>query len=89
MTVILLTVLMISLSDCKTTSDVPVDIEDILKTTVPPVPDQPEMLPVHFIDREGGLWLSYDDYRNLEKNIIKMREYSRKLEIIVDFFMGE
>ncbi|MBN2536395.1 MAG: hypothetical protein JXB88_26160 [Spirochaetales bacterium] len=77
------------MTTCKTTNDIPINIEDILKNTVPPVPDPPIMLPVTFADREDGLWLSYADYRNLEKNIIAMREYIRKLETIVDFYTEE
>jgi hypothetical protein len=32
------------------------------------------------------LWLSYDSYRALERNIIAMREYSERLLVIVDFY---
>jgi hypothetical protein len=60
--------------------------EDAMKAIVPPVPAQPEMEPVRFEDRDGGLWLSYDDYRALERNIIAMREYARELEIVILFY---
>jgi len=46
------------------------------------------MEPVRFEDREGGLWLSYNDYRALERNVIAMREYAEKLEIVVWFYRG-
>jgi S-methylmethionine-dependent homocysteine/selenocysteine methylase len=32
--------------------------------------------PVAFVDKDGGLRLSYDEYRALERNIIAMREYA-------------
>jgi hypothetical protein len=47
------------------------------------------MEPVAFIDRYDGLWLSYNDYRALERNVIALREYARRLEIIIEFFMVE
>jgi len=47
------------------------------------------MEPVVFEDRDGGLWLSYNDYRALERNIIALREYSRKLEIVIWFYREE
>jgi hypothetical protein len=46
------------------------------------------MEPVAFEDRDGGLWLSYDDYRALERNVIALQEYAERLEIIV-WFYGE
>jgi hypothetical protein len=52
-----------------------------------PVP--PETEPVRFEDRDGGLWLSYNDYRALERNIIAMREYAGELEIIILFYREE
>jgi hypothetical protein len=47
------------------------------------------MEPVEFADSAGGLWLSYDNYRALERNVIALREYARRLEIIIEFFMAE
>jgi hypothetical protein len=47
------------------------------------------MEPVRFIDRDGGLWLSYDNYRALERNIIALREYTAKLETIIEFYQEE
>jgi hypothetical protein len=44
------------------------------------------MEPAVFEDREGGLWLSYENYRALERNIIALREYTTRLEIIIDFY---
>jgi hypothetical protein len=44
------------------------------------------MEPVAFEDRDGGLWLSYGDYRSLERNVIAMREYAAKLTLIIDFY---
>jgi hypothetical protein len=44
---------------------------------------------VEFADKDGGLWLSYNDYRALERNIIAMREYEALLEVIVQIYMGE
>jgi hypothetical protein len=37
---------------------------------------------------DGGLWLSYESYRALERNIIAMREYEGKLEAAIDFYEG-
>jgi hypothetical protein len=47
------------------------------------------MEPVRFEDRDGGLWLSYDDYRALERNVIALREYTGRLEIIIGFYGEE
>jgi hypothetical protein len=44
------------------------------------------MEPVRFEDRDGGLWLSYDNYRALERNVIALREYAARLEIIIGFY---
>jgi hypothetical protein len=44
------------------------------------------MEPVAFEDRGDGLWLSYNNYRSLERNIIAMREYAARLEIVIDFY---
>jgi hypothetical protein len=41
---------------------------------------------VEFADAEGGLWLSYNDYRALERNITAMREYAARLELIIEFY---
>lgn len=55
----------------------------------PPLPVAPVMEPVRFESGEGGLWLSYNDYRALERNIIAMRDYITRLEIIIRFYRGE
>jgi hypothetical protein len=47
-----------------------------------PLPAAPVLEPVRFEDRDGGLWLSYPDYRALERNVIAMREYIALLEIV-------
>jgi len=44
---------------------------------------------VRFEDRGDGLWLSYDDYRALERNVIAMREYAARLETVVAFYGGK
>lgn len=72
---------------CRTTGTVnPRETLDLLR---PPVPEAPEMEPVRFEDRDGGLWLSYDDYRALERNVIALREYTGRLEIIIGFYGEE
>jgi len=53
------------------------------------MPKAPDMEPVSFEDRDGGLWLSYDDYRALERNVIALREYAARLEVIIGFYKGE
>ena len=62
--------------------------EAMRRVLVPPVPAPPEMDPVRFEDKDGGLWLSYSDYRALERNIIALREYARELEIVIWFYEG-
>ncbi|MDR2510234.1 MAG: hypothetical protein LBC77_06280 [Spirochaetaceae bacterium] len=52
----------------------------------PEVPDAPEMEAVNFEDREGGLWISYNDYRALERNILALREWAAKLEAAAEFY---
>ena len=49
-------------------------------------PTKPELEQPVFVDKEGGLWLSYADYRALERNIIAMREYAAKLEALLDYY---
>jgi hypothetical protein len=53
------------------------------------MPASPVMEKVRFEDRAGGLWLSYNDYRSLERNVIALREYIEKLEIILKFYREE
>jgi hypothetical protein len=47
------------------------------------------MEPVEFEDRDGGLWLSYEDYRALERNVIALREYAARLEAAIGFYREE
>jgi hypothetical protein len=53
------------------------------------MPAAPVLEPVEFQGRDGGLWLSYSDYRALERNIIAMREYTARLEILIGFYQGD
>lgn len=77
-------------SGCATAPSAPsADIEEIKAALVPPMPVLPAMEPVAFEDRDGGLWLSYEDYRALERNVIALREYAARLEVIVGFYKGE
>lgn len=50
------------------------------------MPPEPVMEQVRFVDRDGGLWLSYEQYRALERNIIALREYAQRLVIIIEFY---
>jgi hypothetical protein len=87
----------IFLSSCKTTlykaspefAAAVDEWEAAMTALIPPVPVPPEMEPVQFEDKDGGLWLSHNDYRALERNIIAMREYARRLEIVLWFYRGE
>ena len=62
------------------------EIEAVIKAIAPEAPAAPVLEPVEFKDRFGGLWLSYNDYRALERNVIALREYAAHLEIIVKFY---
>jgi hypothetical protein len=85
----LLAGLTIFLSNCNSTQITDADVKAALAAIAPPVPVSPETEPVQFENRDGGLWLSYNDYRALERNIIAMREYAMKLEIVIWFYRGE
>jgi hypothetical protein len=78
-----------STNNCKSTQIAPAGIEAALAAIAPPMPVPLEMEPVHFEAWDGGLWLSYNDYRALERNVIAMREYTARLEIIIKFYRGE
>jgi hypothetical protein len=65
------------------------EIERAIKSIAPEAPAAPLLEPVEFQDRDGGLWLSYNDYRSLERNIIAMREYMTRLEIILKFYQED
>lgn len=62
------------------------DIDAVLKNIAPTKPPAPIMEPVVFKDKDGGLWLSYEAYRALERNIIAMKEYAARLEVIIAFW---
>jgi hypothetical protein len=81
--------LTIFLSNCKSAPIADADVNAVLAAITLPLPVPPETEPVHFEDRDEGLWLSYNDYRALERNIIAMREYAGKLEIIILFYRGD
>jgi len=85
LTLVLLTAL--TVFSCKTTE--PVNLRETLDLIKPPVPEAPALEPVKFEDRDEGLWLSYDEYRSLERNIIALREYAARLEIIIGFYREE
>jgi hypothetical protein len=65
------------------------EIEAAVKAIAPEVPAAPVLEPVEFQEKDGGLWLSYNDYRSLERNVIALREYTAKLEIIIGFYREE
>ena len=89
LTAVLLIGLIICSSSCKSTQITPAEVKAALADIAPPMPVPPEMEPVIFEDRDGGLWLSYGNYRSLERNVIAMREYAAKLEIVIRFYRGE
>lgn len=74
--------LTIFLAGCRTASPVTAEVIRL----DPPLPPAPVTEPVAFEDKDGGLWLSYDNYRALERNIIAMREYLERLEIVIEFY---
>jgi hypothetical protein len=74
------------LAGCRTAGSVNKDVQETLAVIKPPLPAAPEMEPVQFEDRDGGLWLSYGDYRSLERNVIALREYAARLEIVIGFY---
>jgi hypothetical protein len=52
----------------------------------PSLTPEPAMEQVRFVDRDGGLWLSYEQYRILERNVIALREYTEQLLIVIEFY---
>ncbi len=68
----------------KATSQAEIDV--VLKKIAPERPCKVQMEAVEFQEKDGGLWLSYEDYRALERNIISMKEYAAKLEVIITFW---
>jgi len=65
------------------------DAQGINTALAPPLPAAPELEPVAFEDRGGGLWLAYAEYRKLERNVIALREYAALLEIVARFYAQE
>jgi hypothetical protein len=63
-----------------------VEIETAIKAAAPEAPAAPVLELVRFEDRDGGLWLSYEGYRSLERNVIALREYAARLETAIDFY---
>ena len=51
-----------------------------------PHPPKPALEAVHFEDRDGGLWLSYANYRALEGNVKALQAYSEELELLVKYY---
>jgi hypothetical protein len=64
------------------------DIEVTLGRIAPASPLPPENEPVRFEERDGGLWLTYEAYRALERNVIGLREYAARLAAVVRFYEG-
>ncbi|MDR0556315.1 MAG: hypothetical protein LBG43_00365 [Treponema sp.] len=62
------------------------EIERAIKAVAPETPSAPVLEPVEFQDRDGGLWLTYNDYRALERNVIALREYAARLETAIAFY---
>lgn len=62
------------------------EVNAVLKDIAPEKPVYPEMEKVVFTDKDGGLWLSYESYRALERNIISLKEYAARLEVIISFW---
>ncbi len=76
---ILLIGLIISFS-CKTMNEVVFRV---------PLPTKPSYEKVVFIEKDDGLFLSYSEYRKLERNIIEMRIYIEKLEGMIEIYSNE
>ena len=71
------------------------ELEAAVDALEPDVPDAPYEEPVRFEDAatklpsDEGLWLSYRDYRSLERNVIALREYAARLLLIVEYYREE
>lgn len=61
-------------------------LDAAVSALAPEVPDAPKMEAVKFEDRDGGLWISYNDYRALERNVLALREWAAKLEAVAGFY---
>ena len=55
-----------------------------IEVSLPELPATPELLPVAWEDRQGGLWLAYGEYRALETNIMRMRAYEEDLRAYIE-----
>lgn len=58
-------------------------------TPRPPWPEPPTSEKVTFEPRPQGLFLSFDEYRKLEGNIIELRRYIDELTAQIEFYTGE
>lgn len=79
-------------SACRTvpaSNEVSTEVKETLSVLTPPRPSMPVMESVVFEDKDEGLWLAYEQYRKLERNIIALREYTARLEVIIDFYEKE
>lgn len=74
-------------SACQSVKSPPeADVQAVLDKLAPPRPLPPVEEPVVFEEKDGGLWLSYENYRALERNIIEMRRYMAQAEAVLDFY---
>ena len=94
LTTLILCIALTAFSTCKSVpipEPIPAaEAQAIVAAIAPPLPPAPAMEPVRFEDRgDGGLWLSYNDYRALERNVTAIREYSSRLEIIIKYYREE
>lgn|GEM_PF-2687716 len=55
----------------------------------PPMPVEPELAEVTFEPHSDGLFLSFEEYRQLERNIIEMRLYIEGLKAQIVFYTGQ
>ena len=78
-------IVLIICSACRTT-DTGIPNPEAVRDLAPLMPPEPVMEQVRFVDRDGGLWLSYEQYRALERNVIALREYAQRLVIIIEFY---
>lgn len=51
-----------------------------------PRPPKPALASVNFEDKDGGLWLSYADYRALEGNVKALQSYAEELDLLADYY---
>jgi hypothetical protein len=78
---------LIVFSGCKTPGNLKSTPETakVLAVLILPVPPESTMEQVRFLDRDGGLWLSYQ-YRALERNVTALWEYAERLIIVIEFY---